>query len=124
MLSPSGEVSVCPGGQISFTCSTNLGFLEWNVTVLQSEPPNSYSRRQLITPGSQLDLHLVINEHIFNITRNSTDNARPLVSTLTVANAVADLSATKINCTDIGSSITITSTSLATISVINPVHSM
>ena len=122
ILSPSGEVSVCPGGQLSFRCSTSFTFLEWNATIVLQSGRLS-SRRQLVTPVSQLDLHLTINGHVFNITRNSAYDASPLISTLTVANAVADLSPTKINCTDIGSSLAETSTSLATISVIDPVLS-
>ena len=59
----------------------------------------------------------MINEHFFNITRAS---ANPLISTLTVTNVVAGLSATKVYCTEIESSLADASTSMATINVINP----
>ena len=49
ILSPSGAVFVYPGGQLSFRCSTNLRYLEWNITVFQSLTGMSDSRRQLIT---------------------------------------------------------------------------
>ena len=103
----------CPGSQLSFRCSTNFTFLEWNITIFQSGRHNS--RRQLVTPVSQLDLHLTINGHIFNITRNSVYNAHPLISTLTVTNVITDLNNTRVNCTDIGSSLAETSTSVATL---------
>ena len=118
MLSPSGDVSVCPGSQFSFRCSTNLTFLEWNVTVSQSGKPES--RQQLVTRSSPLHSHLIISGHLFNITRNSTQISHPLVSVLTIAKTVINLSATLINCTEIGSSRAETSTSMATINVINP----
>ena len=54
MLSPSGDVPVCPGGQLSFRCSTNLTYLKWNVTVSQSVKPKN--EQQVVTAVSQLDL--------------------------------------------------------------------
>ena len=49
ILLPSGTVFVCPGGQLSFRCSTNLRYLEWKITVFQLLTGMSDSRRQLIT---------------------------------------------------------------------------
>ena len=37
ILSPPGEVSVCPGedpGPLVFMCTTNQCFIEWNVTLV------------------------------------------------------------------------------------------
>ena len=98
MLSPSGDVSVCPGSQLSFRCSTNLPYLEWDITVFQSGIPET--RTQLLIPATQLGLD-IINEAqciVFNITKN---NSYPLISVLTIAKAVADINATKIKCTEI-----------------------
>ena len=50
---------MCPGGQLSFRCSTNLQYLEWNITVFQSLTGMSDSRRQLITLVS-VDSSLII----------------------------------------------------------------
>ena len=113
MLTPSGDVSVCPGSQPSFRCSTNLSFIDWNVTT------KSDTRRQLVTSITRLELDLIIREHVFNITRNSVYDSYPLISVLTVSNAVADLNATKIKCTEIGSSLAESSASVATINIIN-----
>ena len=98
MLSPSGDVTVCPGSRPSFRCSTNLTFLDWIITVPLSG--SLQSRRQIVTANTQLALDLVIEGHVFNITRNSTLGSYPLESVLTIANATAILSATKINCTE------------------------
>lgn len=118
MLSPSGVVPVCPGGQLSFICSTNLTYLEWNITVSQSGKPKS--EQQLVTAVTQFGLDLTISGHVFNIIRNSTLNSYPLVSVLTVANAVSSLAATKIKCTEMGlSSLVEETSSIAIINIIN-----
>ena len=95
VLSPSGEVSVCPGNQLSFSCSTNLGYLEWNVTMYQSGAP--YSRKQRVYPTSSFAHSLMVNGYSFRVTRDSVDGSRPINSTLTV-NATTDLNGTDIYC--------------------------
>ena len=100
MLSPSGDVSVCPKSQVLFRCSTNSTFLEWIITISQSG--RLRSKRQVITAktGSLIDLDLIISEHVFNITKTSAYNSYPLESVLTIADATALLSATEINYTE------------------------
>ena len=117
MLSPSGDVTVCPGSRPSFRCSTNLTFLEWIITVPLSG--SFRSKRQVITADIQLDLDLVIEGHVFNITRNSTFGSYPLESVLTIANATAILSAIKINCTEKSSD-----KSSSLITIVNIINSM
>ena len=118
MLSPSGDVSVCPGGQISFRCSTNLPYLEWKVTVVQLGI--FHSQKQIVTSISLFDMSLIVTTHSFTVTRNSADGSYPLISTLTVDNTVYSLNDTKVNCTEIGSSLAETSSSVATIHIISP----
>ena len=113
MLSPSGGVFACPGSQLSFTCSTNLDILEWNITVGMLP-----SRRQLVTDISRFDLPLMINSHSFNVTRDSADRSKPIISTLTTSAVTSDLNGTTISCMDIGGSES--STMVATINVITP----
>ena len=95
VLSPSGEVSVCPGNQLSFSCSTNLGYLEWNVIMYQSGAP--YSRKQRVYPTSSFAHSLMVNGYSFRVTRDSVDGSRRINSTLTV-NATTDLNGTDIYC--------------------------
>ena len=88
---------MCPGSRLSFRCSTNLTLLEWIITISQSGRPTS--EKLAVTAETRLDLNLVIDGHVFNISRNSPYLSYPLVSVLTISNAVATLTATKINCT-------------------------
>ena len=117
MLSPSGDISACPGIHFSFRCSTNLDILEWNITVRMFP-----SRRQLVTDISRFDLPLMINSHSFNVTRDSSDGSKPIMSTLTTSAISSDLNGTTINCTDVGGAES--STLIATINVITPDLSM
>ena len=108
---------MCPGGQLSFRCSTNLRFLEWNVTIFQSGRPDS--RRQLVSATTELELGILISGHHFNITRASVYDSYPLTSTLTIAMVVTNLNATRIKCAEIGNSPTETSVSVAIVNIIN-----
>ena len=67
---------------------------------------------------TELELDLIIRGHVFSITRTSAYDSLPLISTLTVTTAVADLNATKIKCTEIKTSDDKNS-SIATINIIN-----
>jgi hypothetical protein len=115
MLSPSGDVSVCPGSRPSFRCSTNLNILEWNITV-----GTLPSRRQLVTDISRFDLPLMISSYSFDVARDSADRSKPIVSTLTTSAITSDLNGTIINCTDVGDAES--STLIATINVITLDH--
>ena len=84
---------MCPGGHLSFNCSTNLNFIEWNVTISQSGRPDTRRQLAIVTPATKLESYLIINGHTFNITRSSPPDILPLTSTLAVSNTVA---ATKI----------------------------
>ena len=83
ILLPSGDISVCPGCELYFRCSTNLTYLEWNVTVFQLRTGTSESRRLLIT-SVLIDSSLTISGYPFSVTRDSPNNSYPLTSTLTV----------------------------------------
>ena len=121
MLTPSGEVSVCPGAQFSFSCSTNLTFLQWNVTVFQSE--TAHSGILLVVSTSYFNYPLVVNGHSFGVTRVSASGTLPIISTLTVINATIDLNGTNIYCTEEGSTA-LSRTLVASIHIITPDLSM
>ena len=124
LLSPSGDVPVCPESHPSVRCSTNFSILEWNVMVFEARTSGqsiSINRRVLITSAAETNLRqLTISGQSFIFTRNSALNSNPLISTLTIANVLLDLSTIKVNCTDTGDLLAETSTSVATISIINP----
>ena len=122
-LTPSGKLSVCPGTQPSFRCSTNLTYLEWNVTVFQSGTP--HSRTLLVVSTSFFTFPLVVNGHSFRVTRDSASASLPIISTLTILNATVDLNGTNIYCTEEGSSPTaVSSTLVASIHINTPNLSM
>ena len=123
MLSPSGEISVCPGSQPSFRCSTNLSLLEWNVTLLQSGM--THSRTLFVVSTSYFNSPLVVNGHSFRVMRDSVSASLPIISTLTVLNATVDLNGTNIYCTEEGSSPAgVSNTLVASINIITPDLSM
>lgn len=117
MLTPSGDVSACPGSQLSFRCSTTLPFLEWNITVVQSGI--FHNEKLIVTSISQFDMPLHVTTHSFTVMRNSADRSYPLISTLTIDNVVSSLNDTRVNCTEVGNSLAETDTSIATIHIIS-----
>lgn len=96
-LSTPGIVSVCPGENLHFICSTNQSFIEWNITVVQPAS-GLQSRTKLVSDISPLPM-LIVNGIIFSITRNSSLRSHRLTSTLSVANVTADLNGTIVKCT-------------------------
>ena len=96
-----GAVSVCPGENLHFICSTNQSFIEWNITILQPESGQKQSRTKLVSDISPLAM-IIINGTTFDTARNSSSGSRPLISTLSVANVTSNLNETTVNCTSIG----------------------
>ena len=99
ILSPSGDVSACPGedpGPLVFTCTTNQSFIEWNVT-LALESGERISRTRLVPRKSSRQV-LVIKETSFNITSIPGPGSL-LSSTLTAPEPISDLNDTEVSCT-------------------------
>ena len=114
-----GVVSVCPGEDLHLICSTNSSLIEWNitVTVLQSESGQSHSRTKIVSNILARPTMLIVNGILFNITRNSTLESRPLTSVASVANVTAGLDGTIVKCTAIEQSNSEREPSLVTIDV-------
>ena len=58
ILSPPGEVSVCPGEDsepLIFMCTTNRSFIEWNVTLVL-ESGERITRTRLVTPAGHTSI--------------------------------------------------------------------
>ena len=115
-LSPSGVASVCLGEDLAFTCSTDKDFLEWNVTIVTGQ---TVSRTRLISVGVSI-IPLMINMKLFNISFTNVlgGSSVSLESVLFVTNVTADLNGTMVNCTEVGTSLADTSSSIATVHVI------
>lgn len=113
MLSPSGETLVCQGGQLTLLCSTNRSFIEWNVTVSMND-----SKTRLISSSTDIVAPLILHQNLFNISVNNDHRSSILLSALMVESVTVDLNGTIIRCTDVGSSLSETSSSATIIHVI------
>ena len=92
-LSPSGMVSVCPGGQILLTCERISGsVLYWDVSVPMATP----LQRIVLSQGDLLSPDFRIGFIEFNITRTSDS---PLISQLLISNVTTNIN---VYCSDDG----------------------
>ena len=74
-------------------CSANVTTLRWNITV-----PNYPSATRLVTTDNVL-APIVVSTRTFNVTRNSSIGALPLVSTLLISSISSELVGTQVACT-------------------------
>ena len=111
-----GVLSVCPGEDLHFICSTNLSIIEWNITVLQSESGQAVSRTKLVSDISPPSM-LIVSGILITLTRNSTLRSRPLTSIASVANVTADSNGMIVKCTAIEHSTSERESSTITIDV-------
>ena len=117
ILSPPGEVSVCPGeDSLAFMCTTNRSFIEWNVTLVL-ESGERISRTRLVPRKSSGQI-LMIKGTPFNITSIAGPGSL-LSSTLTAPEPITDLNGTEVSCTAIDESRDDAVTASATIHVTN-----
>ena len=102
MVPQNEVVYLCPGEQISITCSTNNTFLGWDIELNFSQ--YGYYIRRYVSMYDSMSYYssLLIRDTIVNFTKNSERGALPLISTLIINNASANLNGTVINCTGLG----------------------
>ena len=95
-LSPSGMVSVCPGGQVLLICERTSGsILYWHVSV----PMATTQERIVLSQGSLLSPEFRIGFTEFNITRTS---GSPLTSQLLINNVTTEINGSTIYCSEDG----------------------
>ena len=96
-LSPSGVVSICPGGQVLLTCERIYGsILYWNISVSHLATTRE---RIVLSQGSILSPEFRIGFTEFNITRTS---ASPLVSQMLINNVTTEINGSTISCSEDG----------------------
>ena len=96
-------ILLCPGGQHTLVCSTNHIFLEWSVRT--TSQPLVHETRSVSSSGQSLIiLPVIMNTAIITFSRDSSQMALPLVSTMTIENINSDLEGTVITCTGLNSS--------------------
>lgn len=114
ILEPSGIITLCPGGRMDFYCTTNNTVHHWSIKISSSTGTDQRATDiSDIGPGR----NLTISKKIFQVTRNSTYQSLPLITTLTAVNLTADLNGTKVQCTDVSRD---NSTNTATLHIIIP----
>jgi hypothetical protein len=87
-LSPLGTVSVCPGGQVLFTCERMPGsILYWNISVPHLAGVTT-RERIIASQGVLLSPEFRIGFIKFNVTRISES---PLISQLLINNVTTEL---------------------------------
>ena len=115
MISPPEGVSACSGDQLELTCTTSGSLLEWTFAVA----PDTTAARMYtkgLTKATEAPEPLIVNSTRFTFSRQSPLNRLPLVSFLAINPVTVGLNGTKVNCTDVESSETVSIT-ITTITV-------
>ena len=89
--------TVCPGDNLTVSCSTNSSALQWRVNI--SLTPLHFNEGEdgtrLITTGPDTEHPIIINQTVFYFSKISSS---PLVSVVTVDNVTTIMNLTKIVC--------------------------
>ena len=116
MISPSGVVSVCSGGQLELTCTVPGTFLEWTFFLVpEGETMARRFFRSLYSGSLPATSDLEVNSITFTFSGISAEGSQPVVSRLLITPVSDDLNGTEVNCTDVVAS----NTSSTRIKVIN-----
>ena len=93
---------ICHGEQLELTCTSNATILRW-ILPLQIEQGRmqTYSRYISSTDESQQASSWVVNSTSFNVSRVSHQGMLPLMSRLLINPVTTDLNETKVNCTEV-----------------------
>ena len=109
MVSPPGVASVCSGDQLELTCTTSGRVLEWAFAlVLDNVVTRAYTKG--LTTDTEAPEPLLINSTRFTFSRLSLPNSLPLISILVISPVTVGLNGTEVNCTDVQTSETVSTT--------------
>lgn len=100
---PAESVSVCPGGQLMLSCSTNSSSLQRTVTVFPPSylDPREIGIRSFLRIGPEI-VHkqpVIVNQTMFHFSKTSSS---PLTSVVSVVNVTTDINHTRIECIHAG----------------------
>ena len=98
MISPARVAPVCSGDLLELTCSTPGSILEWAFATLY---------KRAVSRTNQVPAPLSIDSTWFTFSRLSAQNSFPLISTLSINPVNKGLNGTEVNCTDVGTSETV-----------------
>ena len=112
-ISPSGTASACQGDQLELTCVITGRFLEWSFPLIPEGDTTARRYARVLNPNSPTSA-LEVNSITFTFSIISAGNNLPLISRLLISQVSNGLDGTEVNCTDIGTSETV-STLITTI---------
>ena len=97
MVPQNEVVYLCPGEELSVTCSTNNAYLEWTIQV----SPFEYYSTGAISSSSPVDYYLWgrVGDTTVSYAKNSEIGVTPLISTLIINNVSAFFNGIVISCT-------------------------
>ena len=102
LLVPYEKAVICQGEQLELTCTTNATFLRWILSLqIEHGTVQTYSRYISLTDVTQQASSWVVNSTSFNVSRVSHQGKPPLVSRLLIDPVTIDLNGTKVNCTEV-----------------------
>ena len=111
-LSPMTVAPVCNvGDPLQLTCTASVEFISWSFTVVNQQGRDE-EVTIFITAGAPFNqaMPIVVNSTTFMLLRNSSQNATPLIATLSINSVSIGLNGTVVNCMDPGNSMTSAST--------------
>jgi hypothetical protein len=113
VLYPTTVAPVCQeGDQFELTCTNNAGnFLLWRLPAYNEQGRfQVYERNINAVDRSQQASTLTLNSTAFMFMRNSTQGMTPLISTLVISSVSTALNGTTIQCMDVDTSVTASTT--------------
>ena len=112
-LSPMAVAPVCQfEDPLLLTCSTNGTILRWIFTVRNYQGRLQEYPRFVSQDGTQQtqESEITVNSTIFTFMRTSAQGRTPLISTLEINSVNSELNGTVVNCEDVGTSMTASTT--------------
>ena len=112
-LSPPGVAPVCSGGQLELMCTTAGSALDWRFRVfLENETTLTDIRRVFVSSDSASTAMslLMVNSTLFSFSRISARGSLPVESTLLIDPVSNNLNGTVVNCFDLVSSNSLSTT--------------
>ena len=99
----SSEIApACNGEQLKMTCTTTGSFLQWNVTLLESEAMiNSYTRTFSSGDSSSKQPSITINSTMISFVRTSAEGVSPLISTLVISPISRTFNGSRVECIEL-----------------------
>jgi hypothetical protein len=108
ILSPPERAPVCSGGQLNLTCTTTGDHLEWRFNVILESETTATDISHIFAGSDSVSAAtmrlLMVNSTVFRFSRTSARDSLPVESRLLIGPVSDSLNGTVINCDDLQSS--------------------